>query len=87
MEDVCVGVVVVVRRDSCCIGTGSPRRSGPAISSKPDTPFKLATFEAAGRTRIGLVLGNRVIDIPGANAELVATSGVRPCRCRPRCAR
>ena len=22
-----------------------------AISAKPDTPFKLATFEAAGRTR------------------------------------
>jgi len=42
-----------------------------AISSKPDTPFKLATFEAAGRTRIGLVLGSRMIDIPGANAALV----------------
>jgi 2-keto-4-pentenoate hydratase/2-oxohepta-3-ene-1,7-dioic acid hydratase in catechol pathway len=42
-----------------------------AISAKPDTAFKLATFEAAGRTRIGLVLGSRVIDIPGANAALV----------------
>jgi 2-keto-4-pentenoate hydratase/2-oxohepta-3-ene-1,7-dioic acid hydratase in catechol pathway len=42
-----------------------------AVSDKPDTPFKLATFEAAGRTRIGLVLGGRVIDIPGANAALV----------------
>ena len=42
-----------------------------AISNRPDTPFKLATFEAAGRTRIGLVIGSRVIDIPGANAALV----------------
>jgi 2-keto-4-pentenoate hydratase/2-oxohepta-3-ene-1,7-dioic acid hydratase in catechol pathway len=42
-----------------------------AISAKPDTPFKLTTFEAAGRTRVGLVLGARVIDIPGANAALV----------------
>ena len=41
-----------------------------AISNKPDTPFKLATFDAAGKTRVGLVLGNRVLDIDGANAEL-----------------
>src|SRR4029450_5220682 len=40
------------------------------ISSKPDTPFKLATFEAAGKTRVGLVLGTRVLDIGGANAEV-----------------
>src|SRR5262249_4564600 len=42
-----------------------------AISAKPDTPFRLATFEAAGRTRLGLVLGARIIDIPSANAALV----------------
>ena len=36
-----------------------------AVSNKPDTPFKLATFEAAGKTRVGLVLGTRVLDIPG----------------------
>src|SRR5256885_10714553 len=42
-----------------------------AISNRPETPFKLATFDAAGRTRIGLVLGSRVVDIPGANAALV----------------
>ena len=27
-----------------------------AVSDRPDTPFKLATFEAAGRTRVGVVL-------------------------------
>jgi len=43
----------------------------PAISSKPDTPFKLATFEAAGKVRVGLVLDARVLDIDGANAALV----------------
>jgi len=47
-----------------------------AISSKPDTPFKLATFEAAGKTRLGLAVGNRLLDIAGANAELVQKAGV-----------
>lgn len=41
-----------------------------AISNKPDTPFKLATFEAAGATRVGVVLDTRVLDIAGANAAL-----------------
>ena len=47
-----------------------------AVSSKPDTPFKLATFEAAGKTRIGLVLGARVLDVVAANAELTQKAGV-----------
>jgi 2-keto-4-pentenoate hydratase/2-oxohepta-3-ene-1,7-dioic acid hydratase in catechol pathway len=46
----------------------------PAISNRPDTPFKLATFEAGGRTRIGLVLGTRVLDIAGANAALTESA-------------
>ena len=41
------------------------------VSSKPETPFKLATFEAASKMRLGLVLGTRVLDIDGANAELI----------------
>lgn len=48
----------------------------PLISSKPETPFKLATFEAGGRTRLGLVLGSRVLDIAGASAELTRTAGL-----------
>ena len=51
-----------------------------AVSSKPDTPFKLATFEAAGKTRVGLVLGSRVLDIAGANAELTQKAGVAAVR-------
>jgi len=65
----------VVRGSWCLVllllMVGSPSAQRGAISNKPDTPFRLATFEAAGRTRIGLVLGSRIIDIPGANAALV----------------
>ena len=43
-------------------------QTGP--SSKPEHPFKLATFEAGGKVRVGLVLGARVLDIEGANAFL-----------------
>lgn len=46
------------------------------VSSKPETPFKLATFEAAGQTRVGLVLGSRVLDIAGANAEVARQAGL-----------
>src|ERR687888_642230 len=46
------------------------------ISSKPDTPFKLATFEAGGGTRVGLVLDSRILDIAGANTELTQKAGV-----------
>ena len=38
------------------------------LSDKPDTPFKLATFEAGGKIQIGQVLGSRVVDIARANA-------------------
>jgi len=48
-----------------------------AISDKADTPYKLATFETAGRTRVGLVLGTRVLDIAGANQHLVQKAGVK----------
>jgi len=51
-----------------------------AISSKPDTPFKLATFDAAGKVRLGLVVGNRVLDIAAANAELTQKAGAAAVR-------
>lgn len=42
-------------------------------SSNPDTPFKLGTFEADGiDNRVGLVLGERILDIRGASAALAA---------------
>src|SRR5439155_11753944 len=49
----------------------APGAQRQAISSKPDTPFKLATFEAGGKVRLGLALGSRILDIAGANAALI----------------
>jgi 2-keto-4-pentenoate hydratase/2-oxohepta-3-ene-1,7-dioic acid hydratase in catechol pathway len=46
------------------------------VSNQPDTPFKLATFEAGGKVRLGLVLGNRMLDIAGANAALMKAAGL-----------
>lgn len=43
---------------------------GATISDQPETPFKLATFEAEGKTHLGLVLGERILDIAAANAQL-----------------
>jgi 2-keto-4-pentenoate hydratase/2-oxohepta-3-ene-1,7-dioic acid hydratase in catechol pathway len=42
-----------------------------APKTTPDTPFKLMTFDAAGSTRVGMVLGARVLDIAGANQHVV----------------
>ena len=41
-----------------------------APKTTPDTPFKLATFEAGGQTRVGMVLGTRLLDISGANRHV-----------------
>ncbi len=49
---------------------------GATVSNQPETPFKLATFEANGKVRIGLVLGSRVVDIAGANAYLIQKAHV-----------
>ena len=42
----------------------------PAPASAPDNPFKLATFEAGGKVRLGMVLGTRVLDIDAANQHV-----------------
>src|SRR5262245_19629365 len=49
---------------------------GGAISDKPDTPFTLATFEAAGKVRVGLVLQTRVLDVVAANDALTKSAGL-----------
>ncbi|MGD1091106.1 MAG: fumarylacetoacetate hydrolase family protein [Bryobacteraceae bacterium] len=46
------------------------------VSNKPETPFKLATFEADSKVRIGLVFGSRIVDIAAANAYLVQKAHV-----------
>jgi 2-keto-4-pentenoate hydratase/2-oxohepta-3-ene-1,7-dioic acid hydratase in catechol pathway len=60
------------------------RAQRPVISTRPDTPFKLATFEAAGKVRVGLVLGTRVIDIEGAHAMIVQEIALRGAPQMPR---
>jgi len=60
------------------------RAQRPVTSTKPDTPFKLATFEAAGKVRVGLVLGTHVIDIESANAAIVQEIALRGAPAMPR---
>ena len=40
------------------------------LSDKADTPFKLATFEAQGKIRVGLVFGERIVDLAAANTAV-----------------
>ena len=45
------------------------------VSDRPDTPFKLATFEAR-KTRVGMALGDRMLDLNGANAYVEKQLGL-----------
>ena len=60
------------------------RAQRPVISTNPDTPFKLATFEAAGTVRVGVVLGARVIDIERAHTMLAQELALRGTPAMPR---
>src|SRR5215467_11130262 len=60
------------------------RAQRPLISTNPETPFKLATFQAEGRTRLGLVLGTRILDIEGAQSAVVQELGLRGTPAMPR---
>jgi 2,4-didehydro-3-deoxy-L-rhamnonate hydrolase len=53
------------------------RAQRPLISTNPETPFKLATFQAEGKTRLGLVLGARILDIEAAHASVVQELALR----------
>jgi len=46
------------------------------ISATPDTAFKLATFQFGGHERVGLVLGQQVLDIGSANEYLTNEANV-----------
>ncbi len=54
----------------------APSAQRPMVSDRPDTPFKLASFEAGGALRTGLVIENRILDIAGANAALSRVTGL-----------
>ena len=60
------------------------RAQRAVLSTRPETPFKLATFEAAGKVRVGLVLGTRILDIEAANAVVVQAIDLRGGPAMPR---
>jgi len=50
------------------------------LGDKPETPFKLATFETNNSVRAGLVLGGRIVDIAQANAYVARKNHLLPVR-------
>lgn len=54
----------------------SPETSRAQVSDQPDTPFKLATFEASGMIRIGMEVQNKLMDLNGANAYVTKHLGL-----------
>lgn len=47
-----------------------PGSARSQVSDQPDTPFKLATFEATGTIRIGMSVQDRLMDLHEANAHV-----------------
>ena len=60
------------------------RAQRPLISTNPETPFKLATFQADGRTRLGLVLGARILDIEAAHTAVIQELALRGAPAMPK---
>lgn len=60
------------------VGLSPVRAQRAVVSDKPDTPFSLVTVEIQGRDRIGMVLGDRVLDVADANARLTRQAGLAP---------
>src|SRR5947207_8315406 len=69
-------LVVLTASVLAILGLVSSAAQRPAISNKPDTPFKLATFEAQGSLHVGLTSGNRLLDAAGASAHLTRSAGL-----------
>ena len=61
---VALSIVAVLTLAAAVTANG---KQSPALSSHADTPFKLATFEAQGQTRVGMTSGARLLDIAAAN--------------------
>lgn len=63
-----------------------PSALAQTISTAPDTPFKLATFQSTGGDRVGMLVGERMLDLALANDYLVvearATSLTMPLEMR-----
>lgn len=52
------------------------QKASSTVSDQPATPFRLATFEAQGKVRVGLVVEDKLLDIAEANAYLMKQTGV-----------
>ncbi|MBM3265954.1 MAG: fumarylacetoacetate hydrolase family protein [candidate division Zixibacteria bacterium] len=46
------------------------------VSDTPGTPFKLATFEADGKIRVGMSVQDKLLDIAAANAYVAKQAGL-----------
>jgi hypothetical protein len=47
-----------------------------AVSDTPDTSFRLATFDAQGRTRVGIAVGAYILDLQQANSYAEKQAGL-----------
>jgi len=63
-----LGLALVVSASACT--------TTAQISDAPDTPFKLATFEAGGDPTVGLVLGDQILELSGASDHLATEAGL-----------
>lgn len=51
-------------------------RVSAQVSDQPETPFKLATFEATGTIRLGMSVQNKLMDLHEANAYVTRQLGL-----------
>ena len=68
MVALALGLALVVAVSACT--------TTAQISDAPDTPFKLATFEAGGDPAVGLVLGDQILELSGASDHLATEAGL-----------
>lgn len=60
----------------------SPPAAGPAPSTEPDTPYRLATYRASdagdGSPRPAIVIGEEILDLAAADALVAGETGMAP---------
>ncbi len=69
-----LGIVILI----AMVGVAGCQTAAQSVSDEPNTPFKLATFESNGAVGVGLVLGERILNISGASEHLVAEAQASP---------
>ncbi|MEW6323470.1 MAG: fumarylacetoacetate hydrolase family protein [Acidobacteriota bacterium] len=66
---ICLSAAALVLGAALTVAAPAAHAQG-ALSDRPETPFSLATFEAGGKVRVGMVLGPRVLDVQEASAHV-----------------